>query len=162
MRKEGFLRNFVFGVEDSLVSTVGFISGVAAASVDRNTLLLSGVILVSVEAFSMGVGSALSEESVQEARTQRRVGWGTSIAGGFVMFVSYLLAGALVLSPYIMSDTADALGQSIVLSLVLLFFLGIISAKISGRPLLPRALRMLIVGGLAILLGIFVGRLMSY
>ncbi len=160
MRKEGFLRNFIFGVEDSLVSTVGFVSGIAAASVERNTLLLSGVVLVFVEAFSMGIGSTLSEESVQEARTRRSARWGVSVAGGFVMFVSYILTGLFVLSPYLVSDVSHALLQSIALSLGLLFLLGVVSAKITGLPILRRAFRMMIVGGLAILLGIIVGHLM--
>jgi len=160
VRKEGFLRNFIFGVEDSLVSTVGFVSGIAAASVERNTVLLSGVVLVFVEAFSMGVGSALSEESVQEARTRRTVRWGASVAGGLVMFISYLLTGALVLLPYLVSDVAHALPQSIAVSLGLLFMLGVVSARVSRLPILRRALRMMFVGGAAIVLGIVVGRFM--
>lgn len=160
MRKEGFLRNFIFGVEDSLVSTVGFVSGIAAASVDRTTLLLSGVVLVFVEAFSMGVGSTLSEESVQESRTRRGVRWGVSVTGGLVMFVSYILTGFLVLFPYVVSDVSKALPQSIALSLALLFLLGVVSAQMTKRPLASHGLRMLIVGGLAVALGIFVGQLM--
>jgi len=160
VRKEGFLRNFIFGVEDSLVSTVGFVSGIAAASVERKTLLLSGVVLVFVEAFSMGVGSALSEESVQEARTRRSARWGASVAGGLVMFISYLLTGALVLLPYVVGDVSRALPQSIAVSLVLLFMLGVISARVSRLPVLRRAIRMMVVGGTAIVLGIVVGRYM--
>ena len=52
-----YLRNFIFGVEDSLVSTVGLLSGVAVANVDQATIFLTGMVLIFVEAFSMGVGS---------------------------------------------------------------------------------------------------------
>lgn len=160
IRQEGFLRNFIFGVEDSLVSTVGFVSGIAAASVAHETILLSGIVLIFVEAFSMGVGSALSEESVQEARQHRSVRWARAFSGGMIMFFSYLGAGFLVLSPYLLSEPAIARSQSIALSLVLLFLLGVISAKIARLPVFRRALRMLVIGGLAILLGALVGRLM--
>ncbi len=61
-----YLRNFVFGVEDSLVSTVGLLSGVAAAGVETKTIVLTGVVLIIVEALSMAVGSYLSEYSVEE------------------------------------------------------------------------------------------------
>jgi VIT1/CCC1 family predicted Fe2+/Mn2+ transporter len=76
------------------------------------------------------------------------------------MFVSYILTGGLVLLPYLVSDTSHALPQSIVLSLGLLFLLGVVSATVSRLPVLRRAIRMMFVGGLAILLGIAVGRFM--
>lgn len=158
MRREGLLRNIIFGVEDSLVSTVGFVSGIAVASVERTTIILSGLILVCVEAFSMGVGSTLSEESVQEARVRRSVRWGPSLMGGLVMFISYILAGAFVLAPYWFHDVARALSESVAISLGLLFLLGAISARLTGLPVLSRAIRMMVVGGFAILLGIFVGQ----
>ena len=61
-----FLRNTVFGVEDSLVSTVGLLSGIAATgSVSKSFILLTGIVYISVEAFSMAVGSFLSEEFVE-------------------------------------------------------------------------------------------------
>jgi VIT1/CCC1 family predicted Fe2+/Mn2+ transporter len=55
MSKTIYLRNFIFGVEDSLVSTVGLLSGVAVAGVASRTILLTGVVLIFVEAFSMAV-----------------------------------------------------------------------------------------------------------
>ncbi|MBP6885674.1 MAG: VIT1/CCC1 transporter family protein [Candidatus Pacebacteria bacterium] len=160
MKRERFVRNLVFGVEDSLVSTVGFISGIAAASVNRRTLLLSGIVLICVEAFSMGIGSIVSEESALEAKTKKRVSWSGPIAGGLVMFASYILTGALVLLPYFTRDVASALPQSIAVSLTLLFLLGAVSAFMSGLPVLLRAVRMMVVGGLAIVLGVFVGSAM--
>ncbi len=158
MKREGLLRNIIFGVEDSLVSTVGFVSGIAVASVERSTIILSGLILVCVEAFSMGVGSVLSEESVREARVRRSVRWGPALAGGFVMFISYILAGAFVLAPYWFHGVGRALSESVAISLALLFLLGASSARLTGLPVMSRAIRMMVVGGLAILLGIFVGQ----
>lgn len=37
-----YFRNFIFGVEDSLVSTVGLLSGVAIAGVAQRSLLAVG------------------------------------------------------------------------------------------------------------------------
>ena len=61
-----YIRNFVFGVEDSLVSTVGLLSGVAIAGVEQKYIFITGLILIFVEAFSMAVGSFLSEESAEK------------------------------------------------------------------------------------------------
>ncbi len=159
MLKEGFLRNFIFGVEDSLVSTVGFLSGLAIASVERSTLLLSGVVLIFVEAFSMGVGSYLSDESVRQVRLHGRARGSTSLVGGFVMFISYLVTGFVVLAPYAIWSTPAALPQSIAISLTALFLLGVFSARASGLPVLRRGARMMLVGGGAIALGILVATL---
>ncbi len=161
MKREGILRSIVFGTEDSLVSTVGFISGIAVASVDRRTILLSGIVLVCVEAFSMGLGSTLSEESVSEARARRGVRWSSAIRDGLVMFVAYVCAGFMVLVPYMVGDIADAFSQSIGVSLALLFVLGVSSARMSGLPVISRGFRMMILGGLAIALGVGVARLLS-
>jgi VIT1/CCC1 family predicted Fe2+/Mn2+ transporter len=153
--REGFLRNFIFGVEDSLVSTVGFVSGVASAHVERSTILLAGGILVAVEAFSMAVGSFLSDESVREWRQKGLVSAASSLAGSGVMFASYLVAGVMVLAPYALWP-GRAILISILISLVLLFFLGVISARAAGLPEMFRGFRMAVIGGSAIFLGVLV------
>jgi hypothetical protein len=44
-----YLRNFIFGVEDSLVSTVGLLAGVAAGGVSSAAILTTGLVLIVVE-----------------------------------------------------------------------------------------------------------------
>ena len=63
-----YMRNLIFGAEDSLVSTVGLLSGIAIGGVPKSAIILTGIVLIFVEAFSMGVGSYLSEYSVEAAR----------------------------------------------------------------------------------------------
>lgn len=155
--REGFLRNFVFGIEDALVSTVGFVSGIAATSVERTTLLSVGFILITVEGFSMAVGSFLSDESVREWRHRRIVTTRPSVFGALIMLISYIGAGLLVLMPYLVWPDA-AMAVSIAISLCALFLLGVFSARLAHLNALSRGLRMAGVGGLAILFGILVAR----
>ncbi len=54
------IRDIIFGLQDGLVSTVGVLTGIAAGTNDRFVAILSGFVLVMVEALSMGVGSFLS------------------------------------------------------------------------------------------------------
>jgi VIT1/CCC1 family predicted Fe2+/Mn2+ transporter len=61
-----YFRNFIFGVEDGLVSTVGLISGIAVADVPKETIFVTGIILILVEAVSMAAASFLSENSANE------------------------------------------------------------------------------------------------
>lgn len=65
------VREVVFGLEDSLVSTLGTITGVAVGTHDVFVVLLTGVVLVFVEAISMAAGSYLSSKSATDLYEQR-------------------------------------------------------------------------------------------
>lgn len=65
------VREVVFGLEDSLVSTLGAVSGVAVGSGEPYIVILSGVVLVFVEAVSMSAGSYLSSKSTSQLYNER-------------------------------------------------------------------------------------------
>lgn len=153
-----YLRNFVFGVEDSLVSTVGLLSGIAIADVSRSTILLTGIILIFVEAVSMAAGSFLSESSADEYVAHKENIRKHTIISGIIMFFSYLLSGLIVLVPYMIFPVAEALKISIFVSVFSLFILGIIGARISKIGIIKNGFRMVLVGGIAILVGSLAGK----
>lgn len=152
-----YIRNFVFGVEDSLVSTVGLLSGVAIAGVPRETIFLTGAVLIFVEAISMAAGSFLSESSAEEFEKKSKVSSSRALIDAVIMFVSYFLSGFVPLAPYIFLQTKEAFVFSNVLSLLALFLLGAVGARLSRMSIWRSGLRMLLVGGLAILVGMMVG-----
>jgi len=152
-----FVRNFVFGIEDSLVSTVGLVSGIATAGVARGTILVTGVILILVEAFSMAVGSLVSDNSAAEVVVRRDVSYGASVAGAWIMFFSYVIAGVLVIAPYMLFPTTNAFLFSIAVALVVLFLLGMASGKLAGLNPIRKGIRMAVIGGIAVLIGSTVG-----
>lgn len=140
------LRNVIFGVEDSLVSTVGVLFGVATASNDAKLIITTGLVVVSVEALSMGAGSYLSERSVQEALNNKVSS--SPIIDGFLMFVSYFLAGFIPLLPYFLLDVHTAKYVSVLLALIALFITGYLPSK-----KLKSGIRMVTIAGLAVLIG---------
>lgn len=154
-----YFRSFIFGVEDSLVSTVGLLSGIAIAGVPRSAIFVTGVVLIFVEAFSMAAGSFLSEYSAEEYESEKDAPIRLPLMTSFVMFVSYFFSGFVPLFPYVVWDTLDAFRISIGFSLIALFVLGIFGAVLSGRSLLKRGIRMLVIGGVAILIGILAGQI---
>ncbi|GMU25478.1 MAG: hypothetical protein AMXMBFR16_03830 [Candidatus Uhrbacteria bacterium] len=156
MAKASEFRSFIFGIEDSLVSTVGLLSGIAIAAVPKATIILSGIVLIFVEAFSMGAGSFLSESSVEDL-TRQRVSTASTVRVGVVMFLSYFFAGFIPLSPYIFLDAAAAFPTSILVSLTALFVLGIWSGSFTKISLLKSGMRMLVIGGFAIGIGVMAG-----
>jgi len=155
------IRNFVFGVEDSLVSTVGLISGIAIVGTPKATILLTGVVLIFVEAFSMSVGSLLSDNSVKEFEEKAVVPLRSSVTSALIMFFSYFLSGFVILVPYIFLQNDKALPLSIVLSLFSLFVLGFVSGRTSSINPTKRGFVMVLVGGLAIFVGMAVGLLIE-
>ncbi|HEY4523149.1 MAG TPA: VIT1/CCC1 transporter family protein [Candidatus Paceibacterota bacterium] len=152
-----YFRNFIFGVEDSLVSTVGLLAGIAIGGVSRETIFLTGAVVILVEAFSMAAGSFLVESSIEEY-THKRDKNERPLAGGVVMFFSYVLAGFIPLASYIffVEDTT-ALYMSALTSLVALFVLGLIGGSLSHVHVMRRGVRMMLVGGIAIGAGVVAG-----
>jgi VIT1/CCC1 family predicted Fe2+/Mn2+ transporter len=152
-----YFRNFVFGVEDSLVSTVGLLSGIAIAGVAREQIFLTGVVLIFVEAISMAAGSFLAESSAEEFETHTEKESPQSRLAALVMFVSYFVSGFVPLVPYVLLNPFLALPASIIVSLLALALLGVVGARLSGVKVLRNIGRMVLIGGLAILVGTVVG-----
>src|SRR3989344_5534155 len=121
-----FVRNLVFGVEDGLVSTAGFLSESSVEALDGKKILI----------------------------------W-ESVLGGVVMFLSYAVAGFTVVSPYFFLPIARAMPVAVATTLLMLAVLGFVSSRLSGRNSISRILRMVIVGGLAVIFGVSIGQLVS-
>lgn len=153
------IRNFTFGVEDSLVSTVGLLAGIAFANVESDTIILTGIVLIFVEAFSMGIGSLLSEQSVEEYEEKKEVSLSKPAMAAVVMFFSYVIAGLIPLAPYIITFSGDAVWWSIGLTLISLFLLGIVNAHLFRVRAWKDGLLTLVMGGLAVAVGIAVGQI---
>ena len=157
--RDTYLRNFIFGVEDSLVSTVGLLAGVAAGGITPKAILTTGLVLIVVEGFSMGIGSFLTEETTEEMAGEKPHTL-ESIKGACTMLVSYCLAGLLPLSPYIFLVGQTAISTSIALSLLGLMILGYTTSIFYGRPHpYKRAIKMMLLGGVAVLVGMLIGKL---
>ncbi len=156
-----YFRNFVFGVEDSLVSTVGLLSGVAIAGVPKATILLTGLVLIFVEAFSMAAGSFLSESSVEGYEGGNVKPNKSNLMSGAIMFFSYLVSGFIPLSSYLFWHSGAALKFSIIFSVTALFVLGVACAKISRTSIVRNGVRMVVVGGTAIAVGLAAGSILS-
>lgn len=153
-----YIRNFIFGAEDSLVSTVGLLAGIAAGGQDQKEIIMTGVVLVLVEGLSMGVGSYLSEYTTEESITSQSDAFKTSRTAALIMFISYILIGLIPLSPFVfIENTTSALIISVAASLASLGLLGLTSGHFLKTNKTRGLLRMVILGGLAIGIGLVVG-----
>ncbi len=156
-----YFRNFIFGVEDSLVSTVGLLSGIAIAGMDKHEIFITALVLIFVEAVSMSAGSFLSESSAEAYESRTDLLSARSYAAAGIMFISYFLSGFVPLAPYLLFSISQAFWISIGASVLALLLLGFVSGKLSRTGIWSMGLRMMLVGGLAILVGVTVGSLVS-
>ena len=65
-RFKGVVRDFVFGMEDGLVSNLGLVLGVYVGGGSQFTIILAGLASMFAGAFSMSAGSYLSSKSQRE------------------------------------------------------------------------------------------------
>ena len=114
---EDYLRSVVFGFQDALVSTTGVIVGVAAGTSNKDLVILAGVVTITVEALSMGVGQYMSEKSVHQMDKEGKHTDNLYIVGG-LMFLSYFLGGLVPLAPILFLPLPFASMMSIMCSLV--------------------------------------------
>lgn len=80
-----------------------------------------------------------------------------SIKGGFYMFGSYILGGLLPLASYLFLPINNAIPTSIVLTLIGLFGIGAFATKFTKQPVIKSGIKMLVVGGIALIVGLVVG-----
>jgi VIT1/CCC1 family predicted Fe2+/Mn2+ transporter len=59
-------REFVFGIQDGLLSTIGLLSGVSAATENRAIVLLTGIAAAITGGVSMATGSYLAARTEEE------------------------------------------------------------------------------------------------
>ena len=156
-----YIRNIVFGGEDSLVSTVGLLSGITAGGVSRENIILTGVVLIFVEALSMGVGSFLSEDTSEQYLKQNNREGNHAKMGAGIMFISYLILGCIPLFPYIIFSLETAFWASIIVSVIALFFLGTFSGHELKRNVIRSSFKMAVLGGSTIAVGVVVGKLIQ-
>ena len=149
-----YLRSSIFGVEDALVSTTGLVIGMSVGIKDPSIILLAGFVGVSVEALSMAAGEYLSDKAIQELQHTTK---GTAFKNSIIMFVSYFLAGHIPIIPFLFFEQPFSQWASLVFALVGLGILGFSKAKIVKISIKRSVTEMVVVGGLAALIGIAAG-----
>jgi VIT1/CCC1 family predicted Fe2+/Mn2+ transporter len=97
----------------------------------------------------MAAGEFLSEETTHDLEQQGQKAH-NPIIGGFIMLVSYGLAGMVPLIPIILRIWHSmALVASMAAALRALFLLGLVKGKVTGKSPLRSGIEVLVVGGIA-------------
>jgi len=164
------IRELVFGLEDSLVSTLGTITGIAIGTQSTYVVILSGLVLIAAESTSMAAGSYLSSRSAEDTRVEegKKIGTkyvvekGHPIRGAGVMLLSYILGGFVPLAPYFFLSTQQALLPSVLFTVVTLFLVGVWSSSYTRRSRMRSGFEMVIISVSAALIGYLIGLLVNH
>lgn len=150
----------MFGIQDGLVSTTGVVVGISTGVSDKAIIILASLVAVTVEASSMAVGQYSSEKTVHQ---MDKTGKHTDnlYIGAIIMFLSYLLAGLIPITPIVLFDRPNSSILSIVFAFLGLFFLGYLKGRLVEHKPLRSAIEMFILGGIATAIGLLVGYLLK-
>ena len=151
-----YLRSTMFGIENSLISTVGLIAGMTIGTSDKNVVVLGAVVAIAIESLAMGVGEYLSDDAVQELDKIKRHP-DNPLLSGALMTAAGTVAGLVPLLPVILLSYPYSLTTSILAALFVLFMVGYIKGRVlHSKPILG-GLKIMTIGGLATALGVLVG-----
>lgn len=154
-----YLQSAMFGFNDALVSTTGVIVGVAAGTGQKEVVILAGTVTILVEALSMGAGQYLSSRSAHQL--DRTESFRRPLASGIIMLIAYFLAGLVPLLSVIIFPIEYAAYVAITASLTCLLVLGYAKGKIVGTSPIRSAIEVFVIGGIATIIGLVVGSLLS-
>jgi len=162
-----YIREIVFGLEDSLVSTLGAIIGIAVGSQSRFVVILSGLVILAAEATSMSAGSYLSSKSATDTEKQLHSSSKehdhktNPVLGAIVMGLFYLFGGCIPLLPFFLLDVQTAIVPSVGLTALSLFLVGYWASRFTKRPAIKSGLEMMSVSLAAAIIGYLVGYAVS-
>jgi VIT1/CCC1 family predicted Fe2+/Mn2+ transporter len=96
------LRASVYGANDGIITTFAVVAGVAGAGLSANIIIILGIANMIADGLSMGLGDYLGERSEQKLKKHRNESYNTKglWKTGLMTFVSFVVAGAVPLTPY--------------------------------------------------------------
>lgn len=150
----------MFGLQDGLVSTTGVVVGISIGVSDKSILILAALVAVTVEATSMAAGQYSSEKAVHQMdKTGKHTD--SLLIGALVMFFSYYIGGLFSVIPTILFNQPAARYIAIASSFTGLLTVGYIKGHIVDHKPLRSAIELLLIGGMATLIGVAVGMLLK-
>jgi len=153
---EDYLRSGLFGLQDGLVSTTGVVVGISTGVQNKDIIILAALVAVMVEASSMAAGQYSSEKAVHQMDKTGKHN-DSLLVGAIIMFISYLLAGLIPISPLFLFNFTDTRVISILFAFIGLFITGYVKGKIVEDKPIRSAIELFIIGAMATAIGLVVG-----
>jgi VIT1/CCC1 family predicted Fe2+/Mn2+ transporter len=145
-----YLRDFVYGAIDGIVTTFAVVAGVTGGSLSAGVVLIVGTANLLADGLSMGVGNYLSIRSHESARALRNLPEeeASPVRHGVATFVAFVVAGAVPLVPYALGAPASMRFElSTAMTLVALFGTGALRSAVTVQRWPYAGAEMVLLGG---------------
>ena len=165
---ETFLGDIILGINDGLVSILGFVSGAYGAIENNLLVFITGIAATLAAALSMASGVYLARKSEQEFQKNRfdaPLVLGTAVQAGMATGLGFLIFSLFPLLPYLLLSGFQAFVVSIVFTLLALFFAGATKTFITKEKnrWLLRGIEMMLIGSVTALIsyitGVWIGKI---
>ncbi len=162
------LREIIFGVEDGAIGNLGVVVGMAQALAPNTLIVLAGIATMAAQAISMFAGNYLSVKSEKEyfavRKKERKYGKEYSrhknpLTSSLIMGLAVIVGAAIPLAVFLIWKAQQGIVPAIVITLLGLFILGAVKTKYTLRNWLRSGIEMVLVGGIAALVGYGIGNL---
>ena len=158
-----YIREFIFGIEDGLVSTLGFVVGLTTAAASNRIIIIGGIAAMVAAAISMAAGTYLSIKSqkeffdTRERRKSKHYHLENPTKGAMIMFISFIFGALIPILPYFFITSNKALVVAALLTIVTLFIFGASKTRLTKRNWFKSGFEMAAVGIIAAAAGLIVG-----
>jgi VIT1/CCC1 family predicted Fe2+/Mn2+ transporter len=151
------IREFVFGMQDGILSTVALATSIAVASSEKSIIIVAATAAAIAGTISMSTGSYLSSKAYLETISIESDVVNESLKDAITMGISFIIGASIPLIPHIIFTTETATPIAILVSLLGLFTLGYATGKITKLSPLKKGIEITIIGGFAAILAFLVG-----
>lgn len=161
------LREIIFGANDGVVTSIGFLVGIVGAVSNQTLIIISGVLTIVAGAASMALGNYLGVKSQNEfykSRDVKNVSWveNNAVLAGTIMGIAYLLAGFPPLIPFmIVKPTARALIMSIIVAVFVMGLIGFVRWLLNKGSLSGKIGETITIGIIAAAIGFLAGEVLN-
>lgn len=155
--------SLISGSEAGIATTAAIIAGIVIGTDDRGLVVTSAIIAVIVQAFNSAVNLVYTAHTVDEIENNHdKDSLITPLIQAGLQFITHLGTGLLVLVPIIyVIDLGHALLMSMLISLVLLTWIGFLVGRTVRHTPLRNAVHSMILGALIIAAGFGAGFLIN-
>ena len=160
--KQSYLRDWIYGGVDGVVTTFAVVAGVAGANLSIFVVLVLGFANLIVDGFSMAVSNYLGTKSELErieSQSSNRVVDKSPLQASFYTFCSFVIFGLTPLIPYILSFPRPLL-SSCVMTGVVFFLIGSGKSFWTKRSWIYSGLETFVIGSIAASLAYIVAYLL--
>ena len=158
-----YIRDFVYGANDGIITTFAVVSGVAGGGLSSLAVVIVGAANLAADGVSMGVGNLLAIRADERAREAANLPELEAFPWkhGLATTLAFVVAGVVPLLPYLVPGLESRAGWSTVLTFTTLFLLGALRALVTIDRWWRSGLETLLLGAVVAMAAYGAGRVVA-